>query len=64
MMTNGDAISSGDMLSREGDKSQQQLLFQKPTNGKPNMMTNPKLQGEGGCTHCGSTKHTEKHTSN
>ncbi|KAL5743959.1 hypothetical protein ACOSP7_026824 [Xanthoceras sorbifolium] len=60
MMTNGDIISGGAMLSRVGHKPQQ-LSFQIPSNGKPNTMTKPKLRGEGGgCTHCGNMKHTSE----
>ncbi|KAL5810545.1 hypothetical protein ACOSQ4_027113 [Xanthoceras sorbifolium] len=60
MMTNGDIISGGAMLSRVGHKPQQ-LSFQIPSNGKPNTMTKPKLRREGGgCTHCGNMKHTSE----
>ncbi|KAL6322495.1 hypothetical protein AAG906_009794 [Vitis piasezkii] len=61
MMMNEDTISGGAMLSRGGQKPQHQLSFQTPSNGKPNTATKPKSQGEeGGCTHCGNTKHTKE----
>ena len=61
MMTNEDNISGDVMLSKGGQKTQQLLSFQTSSNDKPNTITKPKPQVEGGgCTHYGNMKHTKE----
>ncbi|XP_059649773.1 uncharacterized protein LOC132295500 [Cornus florida] len=59
MLTKGDTTPSAIMLSKGGQKSQQQPSLQILSNGKLNTWTKSKSQAEGGgCTHCGHMKHT------
>ncbi|XP_059659238.1 uncharacterized protein LOC132306059 [Cornus florida] len=53
MLTKGDTTPSAVMLSKGGQKSQQQPSLQILSNGKLNTWTKSKSQAEGGgCTHC------------
>lgn len=59
MLTKEETISSMAMISKGGQKSQQQPSLQVITNGKPSTLMKSKTQkDEGGCTHCGNMKHT------
>ena len=49
------------MLSKGGQKSQQQSSLRILSRRKPNITTKSKSQAEGGgCTHCGNIKHTRE----
>jgi hypothetical protein len=59
MLSKADTSSSMAMISKGGQKSQQQPSLQMVINGKPGMKSKTQVEG-GGCTHCGNMKHTKE----
>ena len=59
MLSKADTSSSMAMISKGGQKSQQQPSLQMVIDGKPGMKSKTQVEG-GGCTHCGNMKHTKE----
>jgi len=59
MLSKADTSSSMAMISKEGQKSQQQPSLQMVMDGKPGMKSKTQVEG-GGCIHCGNMKHTKE----
>jgi hypothetical protein len=59
MLSKADSSSSMAMISKGGQKLQQQPSLQMVIDGKPGMKSKTQVEG-GSCTHCGNMKHTKE----